>query len=120
MPAIVAVAITKTVAIRRPARTSGNPSGSSTRTRICASVSPIPREVRVREDRRDREHDEGHGVVPEADAEDGDPETDHRDARQGPAERGHAESEEQPAMPVPEPEAERQGDQERDPEGGEG
>src|SRR5579875_2643478 len=42
-PAIVAVAITKTAAIRSPARTRGSPSGSSTRARICRSLIPIPR-----------------------------------------------------------------------------
>ena len=69
--AIVAVAITKTAAIRMPAKISGSASGSSTRSRICCSRHPHPprrlddvpvdafdREIRVREDRRDGEDDQ--------------------------------------------------------------
>src|SRR6476661_4336418 len=77
-------------------------------------------EVRVRENRRYTEHDECHGDVPEADSQPGDQDADDRDARQSPADRGHPECEEEAAMLVPEPQADRQGDQEQDPESGEG
>src|SRR5205814_239297 len=79
-------------------------------------VDSLDREVRVREDRRDREHHEGHCVVPETDAEDRDPETDEHHARQRAPQARGAEGEEQTAVPVPEPEPERQGDQKRDSE----
>src|SRR6476660_5865876 len=84
------------------------------------AVDALDGEVRVRENRRYTEHDECHGYVPEADSQPGDQDADDRDARQSPADRGHPECEEEAAMLVPEPQADRQGDQERDPESGEG
>ena len=41
--AIVAVATTKTAAVRMPAKRSGSASGSSTRLITCHGVIPIPR-----------------------------------------------------------------------------
>src|SRR6266576_1225349 len=78
------------------------------------------RDLHAGEDERQAEHDEFNGDVPEADAEPGDQDADDGDARQSPADRGYPECEEQAPMLVPEPEPDRQRDQERDPESGEG
>ena len=43
VPAIVAIEIVETIAIRSPATIAGSASGSSTRHRSCRGVSPIPR-----------------------------------------------------------------------------
>jgi len=73
-------------------------------------------EVGICQERRDREHDERHRVVPEPDSEPRDEEADERDARQRTPERGHRQGQEQPSMPMPEPEAQRQSDDEGDTE----
>ena len=57
-------------------------------------VDAVHGEIGVRQDRRDPEHDECRGDVPEADAEPRDEETDERDGRQRAADRGHAQRKE--------------------------
>ena len=79
-------------------------------------VDPLHREVCVREDRRDREHDERDGVVPEADAQHGQAEGDEHEARQRAADVRDARGREETAVEVPEPEAGGQREQERDPQ----
>src|SRR5439155_12000461 len=82
-------------------------------------IDAVDREVRVREDGRHGENDERCGVVPEPDAEDRQPERDQHDARQRAAETRDADREEEAAVPMSEPEAERQREQQGDPERGE-
>ena len=83
------------------------------------AVDAVDTEVRVHEDRRNREHDERRGVVPEADAEDRQAERDQHDARQRAADVRHARGEQETAPAVTEPEPERQREHDRDRERGE-
>ena len=64
-------------------------------------------------------HRDGFGfVVPEADSEDGEPERDQDEARQRPSHVRRADRDERAPVQVPEPDAERERDEERDPERG--
>ena len=83
------------------------------------AVDAVDREVRVREDRRDREHDERGRVVPEADAEDVRPNAISTMLGSARPTFETLEREEEAAMTVAEPEPERQREHERDPERGE-
>ena len=81
-------------------------------------IDALDREERVREDRRNRDHDEREQAVPEeAEVEDEDGEADEDDARQGTPEVRQRERDEEATvlMAEPEPEGQRQGD--RDSEG---
>src|SRR5579884_1017694 len=81
-------------------------------------VDAVDGEVRVRQDRRDREHDEGCGVVPETDPEDREPERDEDGARERATHVRDADRNERATVEMAEQEAERQRDRERDPERG--
>src|SRR2546429_65224 len=74
-------------------------------------VDAVHAEERVRQDRGDREYDERDRVVPEADPEDREPERDQHQARQRAAEIRGADREERAAVEVPEPDAERERDE---------
>src|SRR5579872_4878992 len=84
------------------------------------AIDRVDGEVRVRQNRRHGEDDERDGVVPEADAEHRDAERDQDEARQRAPDVRHAGGEEQPTMEVTEPEADRQREQQPDPECGAG
>ena len=83
------------------------------------TVDAVHPQIRVREDRRDSDHDERHRDAPEADAEEGDEETDDDDDRQRAPEGRRPERKPESPVAVAQPEPEREGEDEGDRKRGE-
>ena len=128
----VAVAMTLTVEVLTPPKTSGSASGSSTRRRICAPVRPIAAGgvdhlgidlahagVGVEQDGRDGEQDERERDVEEARAQGREEQEDDADRRDRAPGVGHGHDEERAAPAVAQPQPDRQRDRGGDPHGDE-